>query len=173
MGWGLEDLGERGRKRRGKWVLLDGWLLAQQHYSWFRIAQETNFAPLYNSDDSRIMKLFKNHQNAKKHILTSLELRKNPPTIFLVWFACALDLFWSFKPQIWVQTLGPHWHKTGCWHVWGQISFIQLEHLSKLDYCSDRSPVTFPPSPVSCRKKGKNIIPFSPTSEYQICLVYF
>ena len=93
MGWGLEDLGERGRKRRGKWVLLDGWLLAQQHYSWFRIAQETNFAPLYNSDDSRIMKLFKNHQNAKKHILTSLELRKNPPSIFLVWFACALDLF--------------------------------------------------------------------------------
>ena len=39
----------------GEWVLLDGWLLAQQHYCWFRIAQETNFAPLYHSDDEHIV----------------------------------------------------------------------------------------------------------------------
>ena len=88
-------------------------------------------------------------------------------------FTCSPDLFWSFKHQIWVQALGPHWYKAVFWHVWGQISFIQLEHLSKLDYCSDRSPVTFPPSlppaPVSCRKKGKNIIP---TPKYEISLGY-
>ena len=46
---GLEGGGGGGGG--GEWVLLDGWLLAQQHYCWFRNAQETNFAPLYNGDD--------------------------------------------------------------------------------------------------------------------------
>ena len=47
--------GGGGGAEGGEWVLLDGWLLAQQHYCWFRIAQETNFAPLYHSDDEHIV----------------------------------------------------------------------------------------------------------------------
>ena len=46
-----EEEEEEGEGR----VLLDGWLLAQQHYCWFRIAQQTNFAPLYHSDYNHIV----------------------------------------------------------------------------------------------------------------------
>ena len=55
-----------------------------------------------------------------------------------------------------------HWHcLLTSWHVWGQISFIQLEHLSKLDYCSDRSPVTARLPLGQLQKKGKeNILSF-------------
>ena len=52
---GLGGGGGGGVGGGGEWVLLDGWLLAQQHYCWFRIAQETNFAPLYHSDDEHIV----------------------------------------------------------------------------------------------------------------------